>query len=141
MISQNKTETELQIQRTNRWLPEGRELGEERKQGRRLRGRTSSCQTVTGVRHREGRQPGSRGPCVWHQATSLPSAINCEMYRNGEPLRCIPGADTVFVIGQFYSKNKLTHSVGLTETRGRGMGLENRMKTVKKRINSQLQDK
>ena len=66
---------------------------------------------------------------------------HCEMYRNGEPLRCIPGADTVFVIGQFYSKNKLTHSVGLTETRGRGMGLENRMKTVKKRINSQLQDK
>ena len=47
----------------------------------------------------------------------------------------------MFVIGQFYSKNKLTHSVGLTETRGRGMGLENWMKTVKKRINSQLQDK
>ena len=33
MISQNKIETELQMQRTNRWLPEGTAVGEERGEG------------------------------------------------------------------------------------------------------------
>ena len=31
MNKHNKTETELQIHRTNRWLPEGRGAGDERK--------------------------------------------------------------------------------------------------------------
>ena len=34
----NKTETELQIQRTNKWLPEGREVGEGEKQRKEKQG-------------------------------------------------------------------------------------------------------
>ena len=37
MNKHKKTETELQIQRTNRWLPEKREVGGEKKKMREIR--------------------------------------------------------------------------------------------------------